>query len=314
MNWEIDLFSKIANAVESADQEVLASEYMYKQAREFLAGLIAKTWVIVSNRKKLLEVTEKQYELNKEIYKNVSARYKVGSSPADDLALSRASLDRLSARIFLARRVYQDSLRSLAYLVGDFPGLDIEITSDLKWQQIPREFDFALTERYDVLAMQRKLAATIYAIDSAKLEKFPSFKVGGFVGVSALGDFSLNSYQAGVNQPLYRGGEIDSKIDIQKAKYNIELARYRDLLLQVAREVEKDLLKYYTYKDRLKSLIKSGKSTKKAYNLRFKRYKIGKMELQDLIILQQEWLSLELTLATREHQIVFSTHRLLSVS
>jgi hypothetical protein len=28
------------------------------------------------------------------------------------------------------------------------------------------------------------------------------------------------------------------------------------------------------------------------------------MELQDLIILQQEWLSLELTLATREHQIV----------
>ena len=81
LNWEIDLFSKIANAVESADQEVLASEYMYKQAREFLAGLIAKTWVIVSNRKKLLEVTEKQYELNKEIYKNVSARYKVGSSP-----------------------------------------------------------------------------------------------------------------------------------------------------------------------------------------------------------------------------------------
>ena len=165
----------------------------------------------------------------------------------------------------MARRVYQDSLRSLAYLVGDFPGLDIEITSDLKWQQIPREFDFALTEeRYDVLAMQRKLAATIYAIDSAKLEKFPSFKVGGFVGVSALGDF-INSYQAGVNQPLYRGGEIDSKIDIQKAKYNIELARYRDLLLQVAREVEKGFVNITLIKDELKKVLSNQESPTKKH-------------------------------------------------
>ena len=34
--------------------------------------------------------------------------------------------------------------------------------------------------------------------------------------------------------------------------------------------------------------VLSQKEYEKAYNLRFKRYKIGKMELQDLIILQQE--------------------------
>ena len=190
------------------------------------------------------------------------------------------------------------------YAVGDFPGLKVNIRSDLKWQKIPREFDFAMTEdRYDVMAMQHKVAASIYAIDSAELGKFPSFKVGGFVGVSALGDF-MKSYAAGISQPLYRGGEIDARIDIEKARYQIELARYRTLLLTVAREVERGYVNISYIKDELGNLIKSQKEYEKAYNLRFKRYKIGKMELQDLIILQQEWLSIELTLATREHQIV----------
>ena len=135
LSWEIDLFSKIANAVAAADQKTIASEFVYKQARESLAGLITKTWVVVSNRKKILEVTMRQYALNSEIYKNVLARYKIGSAPADDLALSRASLDRLGARIVLAKRVYQDSLRQLAFIIGDFPGLEIAIPSDLKWQK-----------------------------------------------------------------------------------------------------------------------------------------------------------------------------------
>ena len=153
------------------------------------------------------------------------------------------------------------------------------------------------------MAMQHKVAGTLYAIDSAELEKFPSFKVGGFVGVSALGDF-MKSYAAGISQPLYRGGEITSKIDIEQSKYQIELAQYRNLLLNVAREVERGYVNISYIKDEIRNLIKSQKEYEKAYNLRFKRYKIGKMELQDLIILQQEWLSLELTLATREHQIV----------
>lgn len=304
LNWEIDLFSKIANAVEAADQKAIASQVLYKQARESLAGMITKSWVVVSNRKKILEVTKKQHALNFDIYRNVLARYKVGSSPADDLALSKATLDRLGARIILAERAYRDSLRMLAFIIGDFPGISLTIPTDLKWQKIPREFDFAMTEdRYDVMAMQHKVAATVYAIDSAELEKFPSFKIGGFVGVSALGDF-MKSYAVGVSQPLYRGGEISSKIEIEKAKYQMQLAQYRGLLLNVAREVERGFMNIKFIKNELDNLVESSKSYEKAYKLRFKRYKIGKMELQDLIILQQEWLSLELTLATREHQIV----------
>ena len=46
LSWEIDLFSKIANAVAAADQKTIASEFVYKQARESLAGLITKTWVV----------------------------------------------------------------------------------------------------------------------------------------------------------------------------------------------------------------------------------------------------------------------------
>ena len=67
LSWEIDLFSKIANAVAAADQKTIP-EFVYKQTGESLAGLITKTWVLVSNEKNI-KVTMRQYALNSEIYK-----------------------------------------------------------------------------------------------------------------------------------------------------------------------------------------------------------------------------------------------------
>ena len=48
----MDLLNKIANAVEASDQKVLASETLYKYARETLIASIVKSWVSLSNRKR----------------------------------------------------------------------------------------------------------------------------------------------------------------------------------------------------------------------------------------------------------------------
>ena len=86
----MDLLNKIANAVEASDQKVLASETLYKYARETLIASVVKSWVSLSNRKKIYEITVKQRDLYVKLHKNVEARYQVGKSPSDDLQLSLA--------------------------------------------------------------------------------------------------------------------------------------------------------------------------------------------------------------------------------
>ena len=157
--------------------------------------------------------------------------------------------------------------------------------------------------RYDIIAAQRSAAASSYSVDSAKLAKFPAFRVGAFAGYNLIGNY-INSYTAGFNQPLYRGGEINANIDMAQAAYRVQLAAYRTKLLQVAREVERGYVNLDLMDKEIKTLIVSSKTYASAYKLRNERYKIGKMELQDLITLQQQWLSIELRLANREHSII----------
>ena len=304
VSWEVDLLNKIANAVEASDQKVLASETLYKYARETLIASIVKSWVSLSNRKKIYEITVKQRDLYVKLHKNVEARYQVGKSPSDDLQLSLASLQRLNGRVLLAERLVETAKRRLSFIVGDVPKDDYNVPADLRWDKIPKEFNFSVVEtRYDIIAAQRSAAASSYSVDSAKLAKFPAFRVGAFAGYNLIGNY-INSYTAGFNQPLYRGGEINANIDMAQAAYRVQVAAYRTKLLQVAREVERGYVNLDLMDKEIKTLIVSSKTYASAYKLRNERYKIGKMELQDLITLQQQWLSIELRLANREHSII----------
>ena len=200
----------------------------------------------------------------------------MGKSPSDDLQLSLASLQRLNGRVLLAERLVETAKRRLSFIVGDVPKDDYNVPADLRWDKIPKEFNFSVVEtRYDIIAAQRSAAASSYSVDSAKLAKFPAFRVGAFAGYNLIGNY-INSYTAGFNQPLYRGGEINANIDMAQAAYRVQVAAYRTKLLQVAREVERGYVNLDLMDKEIKTLIVSSKTYASAYKLRNERYKIGR--------------------------------------
>jgi len=157
--------------------------------------------------------------------------------------------------------------------------------------RIPAE---TLRQRADVRAAEYQVAAALARVGQARAQRWPSFSIGGSLGVGtaaggAIGTGSavLASLLASVTLPLFDGGARRAQVRVQQAALAQAEQVYRAAVLGALQQVEDARVALHGDRLRLDSLQRASVAAADAAGLARQRYRSGLIDFQSVLETQR---------------------------
>lgn len=308
VSWEADVWGRIRSGVAAAEEAAAASRSDYEYARQSLAAVTANSWFIAVGSKLFRKYTDDVVKLLEETLKIAEVKEKVGQGTMRDVHLARANLASAKEAAGKAKIAEENAKRSLEVILGRYPASDLETADSLATVPpvmatgIPSEL---LERRPDLIAAEQRVAEAFYKQEEAKLLRLPRFNFN--FGLSAMNiNDAVASLAAGIFAPVYTGGAIEAEVEIATAEQKKTIAAYAQSALQAFNEVETALAAEQYLAERQGYLKTVAAENLKAYQITQKQYEIGKIDLLDVLTIQQSWIQAHIALTD------ISTQRLLN--
>jgi outer membrane protein TolC len=203
-----------------------------------------------------LVVAEKQEQTELQLVDLIRQRRDQGLSAERDLNRSRGELEGVRASLAPLRAGIAAQLNRLDVLVGEQPGTNREAL--MQAQAIPlapipsgstAPTDL-LRRRPDVVAAERRLAASNARIGAAVAEYYPHISLSGLFGAASLGTSTLftggavqASGAAGLRWRLFDFGRVDAEVAQARGVQAEALAQWRKSVLTASEDVETSISK-----------------------------------------------------------------------
>ncbi|MFA9440696.1 efflux transporter outer membrane subunit [Uliginosibacterium sp. sgz301328] len=309
-SWEVDLFGGRRRALESADASVEAAQADIDNVRVSLAAEVATNYISLRGYEASLASTRASLATREETYQLTNWRGQAGIASALDVRQAQSNVEQTRASIPAIERSIEDSKIALAVLLAR-PRAELDAllaTTGVipqTWNAlavgIPAD---TLRQRPDVRAAERRLAAQTAQIGVAEAARYPSFTLGGSIGVAALtpaGLFSADTITSSILGSLvgnvFDGGRARQNVEIQNAAQEQTLATYQATLNQAVADVESALNAYVKTSERLTSLVVAVDAAREASQLAQIQYTAGATDLLTVLDAQRTELSLDDQLA-----------------
>ncbi|NWC18112.1 RND transporter [Pseudomonas gingeri NCPPB 3146 = LMG 5327] len=310
-SYEVDLFGKVDSQVNTALANQAQNEALYRSVLLALQADVAKNYFELREYDNQLRLFRRTVTLRENTLKLVEGRFKEGDISELDLSRARNELSTARADSVGIARLRATSEHGLAVLLGkspadfDFPDSPIEPIAT----QVPVGLPSALLERRpDIAAAERAMAAANAQIGLAKSAFFPRLNINATAGFesSSLGnlfDWSTRSFLLGpltgtaLTLPIFDGGRRKADLASARARYDEQVAKYREQVLVAFREVEDNLADLRLLADQ-----KGNQSAAVAASIRTERlsktqYEEGQISYLDVIDAQRQVLQTELQLS-----------------
>ncbi|WP_197492394.1 efflux transporter outer membrane subunit [Methylomonas methanica] len=253
-SWELDLFGKFAFGRQAEQARLTAAELTWRNAKISLAAEVASQYVSY----RACELAAAAYQ-NAITSKQDTARLtgvlaRSGFSSPADAVLAEASVHASESNLIAQRTECDNTVKALVALTGlaeaDLrawlaAGSGIPTPAQFQVDSVPADL---LTQRPDLAADERKLAAASADIGNAVAKRYPSVSLTGSIGkrkTETTGlTLSSNTWSIGptVTLPIFDGGELRSKVDSAEAAYASAWASYRSDIRAAIKEVEQALV------------------------------------------------------------------------
>ncbi|MEK6733917.1 MAG: TolC family protein [Pseudomonadota bacterium] len=301
INYQIDLWGKMANANKSAREQLLALDSTKKSVQITIASEISKAYfnIIALDNKisiynELLSITEKLYDLQ-------NKKFKVGNIDNIELNNYASQIHMVNSQLLDLKQqlVYQET--SLKILLGrkDF---DQEIIRSKKLNQVNIVFpgkipSKLLLERPDILAAEHILKSAKYNVKVARADYFPEISLSNFIG---FGSNSLNnlfktpSRNRGIlvesTVPVIDFGRTKNNVEYTKEVESQSLIEYQQTVRIAFGEAINSLSTYKTIQKDLANLSDNEKLYSRSFKLTEKQFKIGFVDYISVIESQKRFL------------------------
>jgi NodT family efflux transporter outer membrane factor (OMF) lipoprotein len=247
-SWELDVWQRLGNVVDSAQSSAQASSADLAAATlSAQAELAVNYWTLrqTDTESALLSSSIEAYRRAQTITQN---RYDAGlSAKTDVLQLTNAQAD---AAGLVRRRATLE--HAIAVLLGQAPSnfaLAARVEPAARIPQLPPVLPSeVLLRRPDVAAAERRVAAANAQIGVAQAAFYPSFNLNGSLGSSAStvanlfsAPASLWSFGLQAAQVVFKAGALDARMDSARAAHEQAVARYRQVALAAFQSVEDQL-------------------------------------------------------------------------
>jgi outer membrane protein, multidrug efflux system len=293
--WEIDFWGRIARSVESADADFQASVEDYRDALVVLYAEVASTYVDVRTLQQRIRSALGNVQTQQQTLRLVQERRRAGLASDLEVAQARLNLSRTESAVPPLREALGRSVHQLGVLLGEPPSAlyamlgEVEPIPDVPADVVvglPHEL---LRQRPDVRGAERQLAAQTARIGVATADLYPRFSLFGFFAFEAFDAgmwFNGGSLAYGlgpsVRWNLFDGGRVRSRIDVEDALAQQQLAAYEQAVLNALREVEDAMVGFAQEQQRRDALARSVDAARTATRLVSELYITGLTDFQNV--------------------------------
>jgi len=297
VSYEADLFGRVSSTVAAADAELGRSEALFRSVQLALQADVAQAYFQARELDAERELYAGTVELRRRTLGLVQRRYDEGDISELDLARSRSELASARAQLLGIERRRAAAEHGLAILLGRAPA-DFSLPARPLARvslRIPAGLPSSLLERRpDIAAAERAMAAANARIGAAKAAFFPRLDLTGALGYesSQLGnlfEWSSRTFLLGplvgtvLSLPLFDGGRRQAGLDLARARYEEEVATYRQTVLGAFREVEDNLANLRILADQSGTQDQAVEASARAARLSQIQYREGSISYLEVI-------------------------------
>lgn len=295
-SWEIDLFGGLRRTAKAASDEAIAAEADHAGTRVTVAADAADAYLQIRGFQARLAVAQDQVETDEHLLRLVHDRYNAGSATGREIAQAEALLKGARASIPPLGIGLEQQLNRLDVLMGVQPGTyahDLGVVQPVP--SVPaivggdQPADL-LRRRPDIIAAERRLAASNERIGAAISDYYPKISLSGALGVDSLSAsklFTGGAYQAvgggALRWRLFDFGKVDAEVKQAKGANAEALAVYRQSVLRAAEDVEDAVATLTQTRLRVSEIQDQVEALVRARDLSQQSYKAGSIPLTDVL-------------------------------
>ncbi|MGV8918758.1 MAG: efflux transporter outer membrane subunit [Pseudomonas sp.] len=250
-SWEIDLAGGLKRGEQAALAEAQAADATHAGVRISVAAEAADAYFRIRGAQQRIQIAEDQVHTEENLLRLVQDRMSSGLATNREQAQAQALVLQARATVPPLHIELATQLNRLDVLMGAQPGTYAkELLASSQTFSVPTITDTdgpasLLRRRPDVIAAERRLAASNERIGAAISEYYPKVSLSGLLGFESLKSselFTSNSFQPqaaiGLHWRLFDFGRVDAEVAQAKGANAEALAQYRQSMLKATEDVE----------------------------------------------------------------------------
>jgi NodT family efflux transporter outer membrane factor (OMF) lipoprotein len=250
-SWEADLAGGLKRGEEAASAEAQAAEASHTGVRISVAAEAADAYFRVRGAQQRIALAQEQVQTESGLLALVNDRLGSGLATHREQAQAQALVLQARATLPPLRTELAVQLNRLDVLMGAQPGTYAkQLLAGAHGYKVPTisatEGPASLLRRRpDVIAAERRLAASNARIGAAISEYYPKVSLAGLLGFESLHSNSLIGASAfqpqaviGLHWRLFDFGRVDAEVAQAKGANAEALAQYRQSMLRATEDVE----------------------------------------------------------------------------
>jgi len=282
---------------EAAQADYRASEAGAAATRLAVAAQTADIYISIRGLQTRLDVARRQVRTQQDLLSTVNLLYGKGLAAELQVRQAEGALAQVGASVPVLEAGLDAAMNALDVMLGSPPGTHraelaeagaIPVAPQIRDAGSPGEL---LRRRPDLIAAERRLAASNARIGVAVAEYYPKFSLSGLIGsatsVSGGHLFTGGASQAagvlGLRWRLFDFGRIDAQIDLAKGQDAEMLAAYRLAVLRATEDVENAFSALVKREEQASTLAQGVDSLGRARGASFAAYQKGVVSLIEVL-------------------------------
>ena len=299
--WELDIFGKLRDRAKAAALDALSQQELLRYVNLSITSEVAIDYFLIRNLQDRIAITRSHIQSASELVETTEIRYDIGLIPELDVYTARALLKTRYADLAELQARLQETIFGLGVLLGQMPDTLIHAFDEPRTYEI-HEADIPvglpselLCRRGDVRAAELAMLASGARVKAERKELFPVLSLEGLYKYST--SFFTYWFTPGSRlwqiqptslMPIFRGGQILSKIAVATSKQHQAALNYEQTVLEAVEEVESSLIAYFQEHIRVKELIEQTENYRYARKLADSLYSAGLVNFLFLFELEKQ--------------------------
>jgi len=292
-SWEIDVWGRIRYGQEAAREQHRSSAADYEYARQSIAALVAKSWIVAAEASVQRQLARDAVDAAVKTAELARVRTRVGTGNDREVALAEASLHTYRDTLRQLDLAREQALRALELLVGRYPAATLDAATALPLLPgpvaagVPSQI---LERRPDVIAAERRVAAAFNRVGEAQAAQLPSISLtAGLNWISSSRFLMRNSDETGASVggllawPLLRGGALEGQVEARTAEQKRAVAEYAATGLRAFNEVESALAAEAALLDRQSLLGQAVVENERTVQLSEVQFRVGRIDQRAIL-------------------------------
>ena len=300
LSYEIDFWGRVRRGISQEHALAEATAADYELAILSTKAEVTRNYISLRSLDDEIRLLNEALKLRKENETLVQARVNAGSTTAIDSSRATSQTETVRAEIYRLKQRRNELENAIGVLVGDNPS-----TFHLSPASVPRTPAVPsgvpadlLRRRADVLASERRLAASSEAIGVTIGKYLPRVTLNGSGGYAALSSSDLFNpssqlwnFGPSVSLPVITAGRRKNDVARAKAAHRENLQLHRQTVLVAVRDVENALSGIYNLNRAIIAQRKSADAAQEASRLIKLRYDSGLVSFFEVIDAQRQFLT-----------------------